>query len=393
MMLDQFVYPNEMAQPVIWGVLIAVYPFITGLVAGSFIISSLAYALGKTNYKKAAGIAVLLSFALLLIAPLPLIADLKQPDRAWEIFTRPHLIATPEYPNVSPMALFGYLLIGYIILMAVEIIFLWRAELIEKANRGGRLRALYRVLALGAKEVSDSMIRRDKKIVMVLAFIGIPLAALFTAYVGFLFGSIKSRVLWATPFMAVVFFVSAIVSGIALLIIIYYAFASYARKLDRSVVYGLAGLLAWTLLVDLALKATDELYRTYHRTASWPYLHTLKFELMVSTGVVEFIIGGAVPLALLLIPRLRRSMSVVLLSSFLALVGVLAYRWNMVIGGQIISRTEQGLLWYDLPLLGREGLVVAFSIFAAGIFIFTVLSWIFPWDGRYVTGEVRGEGV
>lgn len=322
-----------------------------------------------------------------------MIADLKQPDRAWEIFTRPHLVATPEYPNVSPMAVFGYLLIGYIILMAVEIIFLWRADLAERANRGGRLRGLYRALALGAKEVSEKMLRRDRRIVAALALIGIPLAALFHAYVGFLFGSIKARTLWATPFMAVDFLVSAIVSGIALLIIVYYAFASYAKKLDRSVVYGLAGLLAWTLLVDLALKGTDELYRAYHRTASWPYLHALKFEVMVSTGILEFIVGGAIPLILLLIPRLRRSMPVALLSSFLALLGVLAYRWNMVIGGQIISRTEQGILWYSMPIFGKEGLIASLSIFAAGIFVFTILSWIFPWDGRYVTGEAGGEGV
>ncbi|GBC69582.1 hypothetical protein HRbin01_01284 [archaeon HR01] len=391
--MEQFIYPNELAQPVIWGVLIAVYPYITGLVAGSFIISSLAYAFGNTRYKKAGGIAVLLAFTFLLIASLPLIADLKQPDRAYEIFTRPHLIATPSTPNISPMAVFGYLLVGYIILMAVEIIFLWRADLVEKANRGGKLKTLWRILALGAREISEIMLKRDKKIVTVLAFVGIPLAALFHAYVGFLFGSMKSRVLWATPFMAVDFLVSAIVSGIALLIIVYYAFASHAGKLDKVVVYGLSGLLAWTLLVDLALKGADELYRAYHRTASWPYLHTLKFEVMVSTGVIEFIIGGAVPLVLLLIPRLRRNIPIVLLSSFLTLLGVLAYRWNMVIGGQIISRTEQGLLWYTMPIFGKEGLIASLSILAAGVFIFTILSWIFPWDGKYATGKAGGEGV
>ena len=390
--MEQFIYPNEMAQPVIWGVLIAIYPYITGLVAGAFIVSSLAYALGKTNYKKIAGIAVLLSFTLLLIASLPLIADLKQPDRAWEIFTRPHLIATPQYPNVSPMAVFGFLLISYIILMAVEIIFIWRADMVEKAKQNTRLKPLYKLLSLGAREVTENMLRRDKKIVTVLAFIGIPLAALFHAYVGFLFGSIKARILWATPFMAVDFLVSAIVSGIAILIIVYYAFASYAKKLDKGVVYGLAGLLAWTLLIDLALKGTDELYRAYHRTASWPYLHALKFEIMVATGIIEFIIGGAIPLILLLIPRLRKNLPAILTSSFLALLGVLAYRWNMVIGGQIISRTEQGLLWYNMPIFGKEGLIAALSIFAAGVFVFTILSWIFPWDGKYATGDMGGEG-
>lgn len=384
--MEQFIYPNELAQPAIWGVLITIYPYITGLVAGSFIISSLAYAFGNTRYKKAGGIAVLLAFTFLLIAPLPLIADLKQPDRAYEIFTRPHLVATPSTPNISPMAVFGYLLVGYIILMVVEIIFLWRADLVEKANRGGKLKTLWRILALGAREVSDTMLKRDKKVVTVLAFVGIPLAALFHAYVGFLFGSMKSRVLWATPFMAVDFLVSAIVSGIALLIIVYYAFASHAGRLDKGVVYGLAGLLAWTLLVDLALKGADELYRAYHRTASWPYLEALKFDLMVSTGVIEFVIGAGIPLVLLLIPSLRRRMSVVLFSSLLALIGVLAYRWNMVIGGQIISRTEEGLLWYEMPLLGKEGLIASLSIFAMAIFVFTVLSWIFPWDSKYATG-------
>jgi hypothetical protein len=43
--IDGYVYPNEANLQPLWGVLIVLYPYITGLVAGAFIMASLLFAL------------------------------------------------------------------------------------------------------------------------------------------------------------------------------------------------------------------------------------------------------------------------------------------------------------------------------------------------------------
>ena len=63
--------------------------------------------------------------------------------------------------------------------------------------------------------------RYDEKWIFALAVIGIPAAHGLHGYVGFLFGSLKSREWWSSDLMPVVFLFSAIISGVALLIVLY----------------------------------------------------------------------------------------------------------------------------------------------------------------------------
>jgi Ni/Fe-hydrogenase subunit HybB-like protein len=80
---------------------------------------------------------------------------------------------------------------------------------------------VYRVLTIGAYDVSDSAIRVDKKAAKVLAAIGIPVACFLHGYAGFIFGSVKANALWMSPLMPVIFIMSAVVSGIALCMLTY----------------------------------------------------------------------------------------------------------------------------------------------------------------------------
>ena len=75
------------------------YPYLTGLVAGAFILASLARVFNVKELEPTYRLSLLTELALLLIAPLPLLAHLGHPLRSYEIFMTPN-------PR-SAMAMFG----------------------------------------------------------------------------------------------------------------------------------------------------------------------------------------------------------------------------------------------------------------------------------------------
>ncbi len=111
--MQGFVYPNE--QLLLWSVLIVVYPYITGLVAGAFIMASLARVFHVKALEPAYRLALLTALAFLICAPLPLLLHLGHPERCLEVMMTPHF--------TSPMAMFGFVYAWYI--MAVLLLELW----------------------------------------------------------------------------------------------------------------------------------------------------------------------------------------------------------------------------------------------------------------------------
>jgi predicted membrane protein len=71
----------------------------------------------------------------------------------------------------------------------------------------------------------------------------------------------------------------------------------------------------------------------------------------------------------------------VTVSALLILVAVLAMRWNVVIGGQELSKTMQGLLYYVPPILGRESVLTVAAIFALPFGLLWVPTRLLPpWE-------------
>jgi Ni/Fe-hydrogenase subunit HybB-like protein len=80
-------YPNEMELQ--WGLLIVLYPFITGLVAGAFILASLERVFDVQAVKPTYRLALLTALAFMLVAPLPLQLHLGHPERSFEMYLTP----------------------------------------------------------------------------------------------------------------------------------------------------------------------------------------------------------------------------------------------------------------------------------------------------------------
>ena len=106
-------YPNEIELQ--WSVLIVLYPYITGLVAGAFILASLERVFKVEAVKPTYRLALLTALAFLLVAPLPLQLHLGHPERSFEMYLTPH--------KSSAMAMFGFVYLWY--LMVVLLMEIW----------------------------------------------------------------------------------------------------------------------------------------------------------------------------------------------------------------------------------------------------------------------------
>jgi len=381
-----FLFPNEIE--VHWSLMIVLYPYITGLVAGAFIVSSLYHVFGRTELKPIAKFSLVAAFCFLLFACTPLLFHLGHPERAFNI------MFTPKF--TSAMSGFGYIYSFYLLLVLVEIWFVFRPDIVERAKQGtGIVKAFYWILALGSMDVSEEALSLDHKITGVLAAVGIPSACVLHGYVGFLFGSLKSNPWWSTPLMPVIFLMSAIVSGIAVLIISYFLIMKLTgRNIDGSCLDSLYKFLWGFFIVDLTLELLEVLTMVYEAEESWGMLSwLLRDKLWFSYTTIQMLLCSAVPFVLLGFVALKKMDELTrnrlgLISSALILIQVLAMRWNVVIGGQLFSKSLRGLTSYSPAILGREGILVAAVLFAMPFVVMYIFNLVLPfWEKEDAKAE------
>ena len=371
-----YVYPNETIIP--WTVLIVVYPYLTGLVAGAFTISSLYQVFGFKQLRPVAHFALLISLCCMVTVPLPLLLHLGHPERAFNAMITPHA--------TSAFAIFGYAAGFYVILLVLETWFVFRPHIVQQAQQQtGPLRVLYRILSLGSNDVSDKAMNYDRKWLFALAIIGIPGAHGLHGYVGFVFGSLKSREWWSSDLMPVIFLFSAIISGTALVIILY-VLSCQLRKVSvdlsclKIMAYALWGFMMFTLLIE-GVEFLSLVYRG--REGVEVIMEFVKGPLIVPFFILQFGVGSVLPLVVITFMIWRGTSGTALVvgitsSAILVLLAVLMMRYNVVIGGQEISKTAKGLLAYHPPIFSREGLLAAGIVLIVPMILLSVLVRLFP---------------
>ena len=375
--VDGFIYPNEVELQ--WGLLIVLYPYITGLVAGAFILASLERVFKVEAVRPTYRLALLTALAFLLVAPLPLQLHLGHPERSLEMYLTPH--------RSSAMAMFGFVYLWYLmVVLLLEIWLEYRADIVRLAQiTTGWQRLVYKLLTLGSEDVSPEARRIDDKVSYVVTVIGIPSAFLLHGYVGFIFGSIKANPWWSTPLMPIVFLFSAMVSGIAAVLVLYMAFMKVKKMpIDMGCLDAIAKYLFYTFVIDFSLEMLDLLHRTYEADESFRSLdfmvHT---RLWGSQVILQICVGTLLPLALLAANQLwrfseSRRKAMYLAASLLTMMGIFAMRWNVVIGGQLFSKSFLGYTTYKVGFAAREGLLSALGLMALPFVIVVVLVKLLP---------------
>lgn len=374
-----YVYPNETVIP--WSVLIVVYPYMTGLVAGAFTVSSMYHVFGIPKYKPVARFALLTALCFMLFVPAPLLLHLGHPERAFNAMITPHL--------TSAFAMFGFFAAFYIILVSLESWFAFRVDNVARAQSPNRLkRFFYRAMTLWSDDVSERARAFDHKWLFVLAVIGIPGAHGLHGYVGFVFGSLKAREWWGSDLMPIIFLFSAVISGVALLVVLYVVVSKIRRTpIDQDCLRGLTQTL-WGFLMFGVLLEVVELANIFYKNEEGIELIRAFIEgpLFYTYFVLQFGIGAALPILILTVMMFRKVSGTpfvvgTFVSATLALVSVFMMRWNVVIGGQEISKTMKGLLSYNLEIWGHEGLMAALAVLVAPLVLLWIMTQLFPpWE-------------
>lgn len=375
--VDGYIYPNEIELH--WGILIVLYPYITGLVAGAFILASLERVFKVKVLRPTYQLALLTALAFLIVALLPLVTHLDKPFRAYEIMTTPQ--------GNSAMAIFGFVYLWYLmVVLLLEIWFDYRRDLVLwSQEKKGFLAKLYKFLTLGVSDLSPKTVAWDDKLGYIITVIGIPSAFLLHGYVGFIFGSIKANPWWSTVLMPVIFLLSAMVSGIALVMFLYMAVCWIRKvKIDMPCLDEVGKYLFLMLVLDFTLESLDQVHRIYEAEESFEILHMLvNGHLNITLFVFQGLMGTVIPILILGLfriykpkPEIRKP--IYLITSMLVLMGIFFMRWNVVIGGQLFSKSFLGFTSFKLGLIGAEGFLMAIFWLILPFGILAFLLWLLP---------------
>ena len=135
----------------------------------------------------------------------------------------------------------------------------------------------------------------------------------------------------------------------------------------------------YIFIIDFSLEMLDLVHRIYEADESFRSLdfmvHT---RLFFSQIVLQILIGTLVPMALLFITQVWNNRlselarkSIYVICGSLILISVFAMRWNVVIGGQLFSKSFLGYTTYKMALATNEGLLAAIGL--------TILPFLFLW--------------
>jgi predicted membrane protein len=372
-----YIFPNEIDLQ--WGILIVVYPFITGLVAGAFILASLERVFNVKILKSTYQLALLTALSFLLVATMPLISHLSQPQRAYEIMITPH--------SSSAMAIFGFVYLWYLmVVLLLEIWFDYRHSMVVWSNeKSGVMKWVYRILTLGVNDISPGTVKWDRKLGYIITIVGIPSAFILHGYVGFIFGSIKANPWWSTPLMPIIFLFSAMVSGISMVMLIYMVINHFRKKsIELDVLDSIGKFLFFVLILDFTLEALDQIHRIYVAEESFEIIKLLvSGKLYLTLFVSQGLVGTIIPLITLAFLqfykhkiKLRKTMYFIV--GVLVLIGVYSMRWNVVIGGQLFSKSFSGFTSFKVGLIGLDGTLMAAFWLLIPFGILAFLLWLLP---------------
>ena len=372
-----YVLPNEAAH-FTWSLMIVIYPYITGLVAGAFVVSALYHVVKIQDFKPIANFALIAALCFGLFAGVPLLFHLGQPQRAFNIFITPHM--------TSAMSLFGYAYGSYMVVLTLEIWLIYRVFFIRRFNETrGVQRFIWYVLTLGVTTHHPDSVKLDHTLSSILAGLGIPWACTLHGYVGFIFGSVKANPWWATPLQPIIFLTSAVVSGIAMLSVMYSVIKWWDRTgIDYPMMKKLFTILWVIFIFDYALELIELAHAYYLNAHEWSFIGPLvNGPLKIPYFYGQIGLLSVAPILLLGYASLSKGTGKAMLfagnlASSIILVQVLMMRYCVVVGGQEMSKAGRGFVPFHWDLYGREGVLATVAIFCCPFIVYFILNRVIP---------------
>lgn len=378
---------TNLSQFVPWGGWVALYIFFVGLSAGAFLLSSLIYVFGMKQYQKVGRQALFAAFLSMIIALIFIWLDLGRMERFW------HGMAFWNILSVLSWEVRFYLL--YIVLLVAELYFSMRRDLILLAQESsGWRRTLYSWLTLGSSDTSQQSVERDWRWLKILGIIGIPLAIMGVhGGTGTLFAVVAARPYWNSPLFPIVFVVSALVSGTALLTASYVAQrTARGLEVDVPLVKNLAKLMMFFLAIDLLLEFYEFLVGGYplrpDKTATLMVLFTGTYAWLF--WGIQIGLGALVPIYLVSNKKTNRSIWGLTTAAVLVIIGIIAVRFNLVVPAQIIHQLEGMPPAYYHPNLIEW--LSSLGVVALGLLLYTLGIRVLPLDEDEHIGQAFDKG-
>jgi Ni/Fe-hydrogenase subunit HybB-like protein len=164
--------------------------------------------------------------------------------------------------------------------------------------------------------------------------------------------------------------------------------------------------LFYAVIVDFSLELVDFIHRVYQSEEEIQILSEMVMsKLFASLLIIQVLLGMLLPLALISVTKIFKKRfhlsddlrkMVYFISVILIQFGIFATRWNVVIGGQMFSKSFRGLTTYKVEFGGIEGLLYTVLLLVLPILILAILLKILPpWkemreEGEAETVEVAG---
>ena len=299
-----------------WALYIMLFVFFVGLSAGGLIISSVPKFFHSDRYDSIAALGVLVSFACIVVAGLLVVPDIGRPERLYQFFTSPDF-RSPMVWDFAIVIVYGVFTAGY----------LWLLTRRDLAARGSRL-------AFGVSDTEAGR-ERDKRLSFWAAAIAIPLAIALHSITGWIFALQIGRGDWFSPLVAPMFIMKALVSGLALMIVTAVLADRYTNfELPRERVPELGKILGVFVAVHIVyLLGAERLPHAW--AANFEFWAITSGFLIGETAYfwVWTVVGGVLPLALLVVPSVRQRVGAVVAASVLAITGILFEGINLVFVG------------------------------------------------------------
>lgn len=302
-----------------WGLWITIDLSSIAMSAGAFLLCAAVYLLGLKRYQPVARTATFIGLIGYSMAMLTLLLDIGRPERFWH-----------AYVWWNPHSLLWEVTICITFYFAV--LFLETLPIIGETTFVQK-----RFPSLVSKFESIH------RLAPFLAIAGLGFSMLHQSSLGAAYGVLKARPILYRPDLSVLFMVSAMAGGPALTVLISMLSSRLTRhaNVKDELLEKVSYFIGWVLVGYLYFRAWDTLSMTYTyepgRTEGLSFL--TKGPLAFNFWAVEIFLGAVVPIVLLLPSRFRKQPRLRMLALALIVCGVVAYRWDTNMAGQLVLLT------------------------------------------------------
>lgn len=355
-----------------WGAWIAFYIFFVGLSAGSFLLSTLIYVFGMEEYERVGKAALFTAIVCMIVALTFVLMDLGRPER---------LLNAIIFWNVtSPLAWEVHFYMVYIGLLTVELYIAMREDLVRAAKMNTLKGYVARLITFKNATINAATKKRDHTWMKILGTIGIPLAILGVhGGTGTIFAVVKARPAWNTALFPIIFVVSAMVSGTALLLAMYIIKKKVQKQpIDQGMVVSLSKMMVGFLIIDLGLQFYEYLIGWYGLEAE--HLDSLA-TMMASEKAwsfwgVQMFLGAVVPITIVFWKKTSQNINALMAAAILIVIGIIGVRFNIVVPPLVVPVFHE-LPWGNYAPTIKEWMV-SVGVVAMGLLIYSFGELLLP---------------